>query len=231
MPARDTAGRSLVQWAWRERLDLVSTADRVAGLLRERIAEGDFSPGDRLSEENLSRALGVSRNTLREAFRLLVRERLVVHEMNRGVFVRVPTAADVKDVFALRCILETAAMQAAPDGDLTEVAAAVEHGELAALQDDWPAVATADLHFHRALVGLLRNRRVDELMESSMAELRLAFHAIGPASGFHEPYLRRNRLILDLLQEAKIEEAVAELQSYLQDAQGQLVAASDDVSG
>ena len=211
---------------WRHRLMQSSTADKVAEVLRERIAEGDFAPGDRLSEESLSRNLGVSRNTLREGFRLLVRERLVVHEMNRGVFVRVPTPADVQDLFDLRCILETAAIRASTVVDLAGARTAVERGEAAAADGDWPAVATADLHFHRALAGLLRNRRVDELMESSMAELRLAFHAVGPAAGFHAPYLRRNRLILDLLLTGKIEEAVGELRDYLQDAQGELVAAS-----
>jgi DNA-binding GntR family transcriptional regulator len=219
----ETPGAALI---WRHRLVQSSTADKVAEVLRERIAEGDFSPGDRLSEESLSRVLGVSRNTLREGFRLLVRERLVVHEMNRGVFVRVPTPADIQDLFGLRCILETAGIRASTVADLAGAVTAVERGEAAAADGDWPAVATADLHFHRALAGLLGSRRVDELMESSMAELRLAFHAIGPAAAFHAPYLRRNRLILDLLLSGKIEGAIRELRDYLQDAQGELVAAS-----
>lgn len=220
----EMAGAPLI---WRHRLVQSSTADKVAEVLRERIAEGDFSPGERLSEESLSRGLGVSRNTLREGFRLLVRERLVVHEMNRGVFVRVPSPEDIQDLFGLRCILETAGIRASTLVDLAGARTAVERGEAAAADGEWPAVATADLHFHRALAGLLRNRRVDELMESSMAELRLAFQAIGPAAGFHAPYLRRNRLILDLLLSSKVEAAVEELRDYLQDAQGELVAASD----
>jgi DNA-binding GntR family transcriptional regulator len=56
-------------------------------LLRTHIMEGLFPPGTRLSEEVLGQALGVSRNTLREAFRLLCHERLAVHQMNRGIFV------------------------------------------------------------------------------------------------------------------------------------------------
>jgi DNA-binding GntR family transcriptional regulator len=206
----------------------VSTVDKVAEILRERIAEGDFTPGERLSEESLSRALGVSRNTLREGFRLLMRERLVDHQMNRGVFVRVPTPADIEDLFALRCIIETAAIRASVDADLTDVLAAVERGEEAAAEGDWSAVATADLRFHRALTALLGNERIDELVETSMAELRLAFHAVGPAPAFHAPYLRRNRLIVDLLLKANTEEAADELRSYLEEAQRELVAASDE---
>jgi DNA-binding GntR family transcriptional regulator len=223
---QDKGGRTEELSAYRETVAQVSTASKVAQVLRERIAEGDFAPGARLSEESISRALGVSRNTLREAFRLLVRDRLVVHEMNRGVFVRVPSARDIKDLFGLRRILEAAAMQAAGGGDLTAVLTAVERGEKAAGEGDWAAVATADLHFHRALTALLDSERVDEVMEASMAELRLAFHAVGAVSTFHRPYLRRNRLILDLLAGGQVEDAVQELESYLRDAERQVVAAA-----
>ncbi len=208
-----------------EPLEQVSTADRVADILRERITEGDFPPGTRLSEERISRALGVSRNSLREGFRLLVRERLVVHQMNRGVFVRLPTATDIGDLFRLRCLLETAAVRASSGADLTAVLAAVERGEKAGAEDDWAVVATADLRFHRALTGLLRSERVNDLMGTLMAELRLAFHATASAPAFHEPYLRRNRVIVDHLLAGSTEPALQELESYLADAQRDLLMA------
>ncbi|MGA8519428.1 MAG: GntR family transcriptional regulator, partial [Pseudonocardiaceae bacterium] len=47
-----------------------STAERVADVLRTRIAEGLFPPGTRLAEDTIGSGLGVSRNTLREAFQL-----------------------------------------------------------------------------------------------------------------------------------------------------------------
>jgi DNA-binding GntR family transcriptional regulator len=65
-----------------------STAERIVEVLRGRITEGYFTPGTRLSEDALAEALGVSRNTLREAFRLLTHERLLEYRLNRGVFVR-----------------------------------------------------------------------------------------------------------------------------------------------
>lgn len=224
MTAQDSPTTSRGPAAWREHLVQVSTAERVAGVLRGRIAAGDVVPGERLSEEGISRALGVSRNTLREGFRLLVRERLVVHEMNRGVFVRVPTPADVRDLFALREVVESAAIRASGGADLRAVVAAVREGERAAAAGEWPAVATADLDFHGALVAVLGSERLNDLMTTSMAELRLAFHA-REAAPFHEPYLRRNRLIADLLTAGRTEDAVAELRSYLRDAEAELVQA------
>src|SRR5258707_808947 len=83
-----------------------STAERVAGILRDRVIEGFFPPGTRLSEEAIGEALGVSRNTLREAFRLLAHEHLLVHELNRGVFVRTLTKEDVVALYRVRRVLE-----------------------------------------------------------------------------------------------------------------------------
>jgi DNA-binding GntR family transcriptional regulator len=210
---------------YRERMAPLSMVDRVAGALRDGIADGALIPGQRLAEDEIAHALGVSRNTLREAFRLLVRERLVRHEMNRGVFVRTPQHDDVRDVFGLRRIIEVAAIERSADSDLTAVLAAVERGEQAAATDDWSAVATADLQFHRAIAGLLRSERVNDLMNSSIAELRLVFHAAGPTRAFHEPYLARNRRIADLLAAGCQSAAVLELTSYLDKAEKEVLAA------
>ena len=70
------------------RIDRSSTAERVADVLRELIIRGDLPAGTPLREQQLVGSLDVSRNTLREAFRLLGRERLVDYTLHRGVAVR-----------------------------------------------------------------------------------------------------------------------------------------------
>ena len=89
----------------------MSTAEKVADILRTRILQGYFPPGDRLAEGAIGGALGVSRNTLREAFRLLGHEGLLVQELNRGVFVRVPTMEDVVDIYRVRRFVEGQAVR------------------------------------------------------------------------------------------------------------------------
>lgn len=204
-----------------------STASRVADALRTRIIEGLLLPGTRLSEEEIGEALGVSRNTLREAFRLLGHERLLVHEFNRGVFVRALTAEDIRDLYRFRRILETAAVRhaatAAPD--LAQVRAAVEEGEAAARREDWPKVGTANMHFHTGLAALAGSRRVDEAMQHLLAELRLVFSVMADPRTFHEPYLADNRTMLDLLAQGRHEEAERTLGAYLDRAERQLLEA------
>ncbi|MFR9792335.1 GntR family transcriptional regulator [Streptomyces sp. MB22_4] len=201
-------------------LGRTSTAERVSDILRSRVADGYFPPGTRLSEDSIGGALGVSRNTLREAFRLLTHERLLVHELNRGVFVRVLSVEDVEDIYRTRALVECAVVRGLgePPYPLRGMAGAVAAGETAAAEDDWKAVGTANIHFHQELVALARSERTDELMRSVFAELRLAFHLVDDPRRLHEPYLARNRRILRALETGERDGAEGLLETYLADS-------------
>ncbi|WP_215451046.1 MULTISPECIES: GntR family transcriptional regulator [unclassified Streptomyces] len=206
-------------------LGRTSTAERVADILRSRIAEGFFPPGTRLSEDSIGGALGVSRNTLREAFRLLTHERLLVHELNRGVFVRVLTVEDVEDIYRTRRLVECAVVRGLGDPPyrLEGLAEAVAEGQRDARESDWKGVSTANIHFHRELVALAGSARTDELMRSVFAELRLAFHVVDNPRELYEPYLARNLLILRTLQRGERAEAERMLVEYLDDSLRRMV--------
>ncbi|MFI9724468.1 GntR family transcriptional regulator [Streptomyces sp. NPDC052396] len=198
-----------------------STAQRIADGLRDRIERGVLPPGTRLSEEALGRELEVSRNTLREAFRLLLHDNLVEHRLNRGVFVRVLDPDDVTDIYRMRAALESAGVRAAPQAapKLREaVSAAVAEAEWAADEGDWSEVASADLRFHRALAALADSARIDTAMDRLLAELRLAFHPMPSPRRFHQPFLVRNRALERLLARGESARAEAELARYLDDA-------------
>ncbi|MFF5520648.1 GntR family transcriptional regulator [Streptomyces coeruleorubidus] len=201
-------------------LGRTSTAERVSDILRSRIAEGYFPPGTRLSEDSIGGALGVSRNTLRESFRLLTHERLLVHELNRGVFVRVLTVEDVEDIYRTRRLVECAVVRGLgePPYGLDGLAGAVDEGRRAAREGDWKAVGTANIHFHRELVALAASERTDELMRSVFAELRLAFHVVDEPQRLHEPYIARNVAILEALQVGDRGKAEGLLAGYLDDS-------------
>jgi DNA-binding GntR family transcriptional regulator len=210
----------------RELLGRKSTADRVAALLRERILEGFLRPGTRLSEEAIGGALGVSRNTLREAFRMLARERLLEHELNRGVFVRTVSEADAIDLYRVRRYIEIAAVRNlsdAPASALSAMAAAAAEGERAAGDERWSDVGTANMHFHQALVTMACCPRLEDFMHQVLAELRLVFHVMVNAREFHEPYLQRNQQILSAVESGDTDKAVELLEDYLSDAENQLV--------
>jgi DNA-binding GntR family transcriptional regulator len=209
--------------------DRSSTPEWIAGTLRTAITDGRCQPGSRLREERIAGALNVSRNSVREAFRLLVHERLLVYELNKGVFVRTLSAADVVDLYRIRRLLEIGAIQAAtPDAldlALPRAAEALAEAQAAAARDDWQAVGTANMHFHQAIAALAGSRRVDETMRQVLAELRLVFHVMARHRRFHEPYLSGNRELYALLAAGDLAGAQLRLASYLDAAERQLVEA------
>ena len=208
-------------------LGRTSTAERVADILRTRVSEGYFRPGVRLSEQDIGTALGVSRNTLREAFRLLTHERLLVHELNRGVFVRLLTVEDVIDLYRVRKVVECAAARSVTERPKTfaRLAKAVSDGDDAEKLEQWQELGTANIRFHQALAALTGSARIDELMQGIFAELRLVFHVMADPRRFHERYLVRNHEILDRIEAGDGSGAEKLLAVYLDDSRRQLVEA------
>jgi DNA-binding GntR family transcriptional regulator len=205
-----------------------STAERIADVLRGRITEGELRPGTQLSEERLVAQLGVSRNTLREAFRLLAHDGLLVHQRNRGVFVHELDKDDLIDLFRLRRTLECTVLRSLTDLSperLGPMHAQVEAAESAASRGEWNEVVTANMHFHQSLVGLAGSRRIQDLTRRLLAELRLVFYVVDNPQALHEGYVRRNRGLLDLLDKGEVAAAADELERYLQDSQVELLAA------
>ena len=189
----------------------------VADELRQRIISATYLPGQRLSEATLAAELEVSRNTLREAFRVLTEQRLIVVVPHRGVSVAMPQASAVIDVYRVRRIVEPGVLHLAsplhPAAD--EMRAAVEAGEAALAAADWDGVGTANMRFHAAIVGLADSTRLDRQFRNISAELRLAFVRIDEPHRLHAPFVERNRAILDQFLAGRIDEATTSLVEYL----------------
>lgn len=86
-----------------ERGDAVNTAF-VA--IRNRIIEGTYAPGRRLTQREISAELGVGRTPLREALRMLEAEGYVESEANRGISVTQVDVHTAEDLYALRLLIE-----------------------------------------------------------------------------------------------------------------------------
>jgi DNA-binding GntR family transcriptional regulator len=211
----------------RRLFDRASTVELLAAALRERIIKGVYLPGERLAEEAIVKSLKVSRNSLREAFRLLTHERLLVHELNRGMFVRKLTVEDVVDLYRVRKLVECSAVRkldARPPraDDMVEAVAA---GDRAMKDADWRALGTANMMFHQAVGELADSPRIDELMRNILAELRLVFHTMADPRRFHEPYLERNKEILAAIEAGDGPRAERLMLKYLEDSEQQIVEA------
>lgn len=224
-------------------------AARGVDALRSEIWRGEHRPGSRLDEASLATRLGLSRNSLREAFRLLAHERLVVHEPHRGVFVRVVDADATRQIFEVRRHLECGALQEATvrltearsalrdatdphalakaqavlgawQSTLDAAEDAVAAAEDAAGAQAWGEVGTHNVEFHLAIVRLADNDTFTRIMSILMTEVRLRFLHVGDERSVHEPWIAENRRILALLRAGDGARAAWALEAYLVRAGG-----------
>ncbi len=178
-----------------------STLPQVAAeRLRALIIEGILAPGARLNERELSEQLGVSRTPLREAFRLLAAEGLLLQLPNRGVQVVALSREDVRHAFEVMASLEGLAGELAAaratDADLED---------LRALQDDLERA-----HKRRDLPGYYRvNRAIHDRLNLIAANPVLAQTYRTLNARLHALRFRSN------LNGAKWDRAVAEHRSML----------------
>lgn len=83
-----------------------SLREVVVSSLREAIVTGHFNPGDHLKERELSETMGISTTPIKEAFRILGHEGLVITIPRRGTFVSEMAETNIHEVLLLKGVIE-----------------------------------------------------------------------------------------------------------------------------
>ncbi|UCF93043.1 MAG: GntR family transcriptional regulator [Desulfobacterales bacterium] len=114
-------------------MEIESIADRARHHIQEWIITGQLQPGQQLKEEEVAQRLGISRPPIREAFKTLEAEGLIVRKPRRGVYVPEMTAQDVREVYTLKATLYELAIALAMEfirepqiGELESIVQAME---------------------------------------------------------------------------------------------------------
>lgn len=141
--------------------------------IRADILFGRLPPGQKLKLDRLKQDYGVSVSTLREILSRLASERLVLAEGQRGFDVTPVSVDDLKEIAALRELLEShALMQSFAAGDVEwEAGVVAAHHKLALMEERMKAGDRSDTEtwkrydwlFHQALISACGSR---ELMET-----------------------------------------------------------------
>ncbi len=185
------------------RLKRTSTADQVAMGLADKIMSGELRPGQPLRENTIAIDLRISRNTVREAVRLLEQSGLVTYEFNRGTIVKEPSVDDLVELYRARLALEVAAVVTpATDDGIARVREAFERLTTAAGGGDAHEIVENDLAFHVALVSLLDSSRVDAFYAQLVRELEFYLMVLSLEEREHErpgDVLTEHRPIVDAI--------------------------------
>lgn len=135
--------------------------DMVVDEVRRLILDGQLHPGTHLVEDRLAEQLGVSRNPVREAIRVLGAEGFVTLSARRGAFVATLSAIEAQDFFDVRLALEPlgaklAAKAAGPDG-VAQLEEILERARVAMEIGEHSALAELNSEFHARVFQLSGN--------------------------------------------------------------------------
>ncbi len=92
-----------------------SLADMTKRYLEKKIVTNTFKPGQQIKEDDIASKLEISRPPIREAFKALESEGLVIKKPRKGVFVIEMVKTDVIEVYMLKANLYAMATELAMD--------------------------------------------------------------------------------------------------------------------
>ncbi|WP_027487131.1 GntR family transcriptional regulator [Allorhizobium undicola] len=191
-------------------------AARLARTLAERIVRGEMAPGVRLAQDHIAEEFGVSQASVRDAFRRLEAQGLVVSLPRRGVRVASFDIRQVHEVAEMRAALEVLALKhAAPfltPALLDEAQAAAAACDAADNVEDWEA---ANRRFHRLIVSTCDMPRllaaIDDLHAVSARFLLAGWQSTWERRTDHD-----HRAILEALRRGDAANACLVLEKHVQ---------------
>jgi len=131
--------------------------------IKKEILQGNLVPGTRLVETSLAKDLGVSRNPIREALRLLMQDGLVQATAS-GQIVHPMTIEDIQEIYECRMMVEpfaaSLASQRIKSNEILTLYSHVEQAETCFEAGDIDGTIEANSKFHNSIVQFSHNQLV-----------------------------------------------------------------------
>jgi DNA-binding GntR family transcriptional regulator len=165
------------------RRDSSLAVDQSYHAIRDLILQQKLRPGERTSVVALSERLGFGRTPIKEAITRLASEGLLVVSDRRGTYVKEAAPKQIRDLFAVRRLIESYGARESvtliTDEDIAAIGAVL--GEMAAESLDesnrrrsLSRFTTLDATLHRSILAGAQNHALTRLYDSMNFELQIA---------------------------------------------------------
>ena len=210
----------------------LATHELVAAVLREAIASGHLKASDPLPQDEIASQLDVSHIPVREALRQLQSEGLVTYQPNRGATVTALSPAEIRELYEIRAVLESAAIRRAaprltPDA-LAHAAQLLDLAEQSADGAEWGAL---DVDFHELIYALDDRPRLREMIDGLLRRVDRYWLSHGLMLKYRREFEQEHRALLDALTRRDADQAALLLERHLDGASQRLVAELERVEG
>jgi len=156
----------------------------IVAMIRDAIVTGKLKPGEHLKESTIARQMSVSRIPVREAFRQLEQEGLIVSVPNQGSFVRAFDEQDVREIFSLRAALEDLACEIVirerrlRPADFKYLEDCIRQQQEAVGAGDFGRLAELDLGFHEFICSKSESGRLLKMWRGLRAQIQVLFYQL-----------------------------------------------------
>lgn len=151
-----------------EQADRYSLRGRVFHRLRDDILNGKYREFEELREAAIAEEMGVSRTPVREALRQLELEGLIQIIPNKGAYVTGITVKDVKDIYAIRSLLEGLCARWATENiskeQMEEMEENIYLSEFHAGKGHAQQLTELDNRFHDILYGASNSKMLEHVL-------------------------------------------------------------------
>lgn len=138
-------------------------------LIKRMILKGHFKPGERLTENQLSKKLGVSRTPIRESLRKLAAEGLVDISPKSGARISELAKNDIDEIYEIRDVLESFAAEKAAssitDVEIETLKKLLRESKKSLINKDILRMAQINTKFHNVIYKASKNRRLIKLID------------------------------------------------------------------
>ncbi|GAA1308621.1 GntR family transcriptional regulator [Brachybacterium tyrofermentans] len=226
-----------VQLPMMQPLRRTSIIDQAELELRNAIYYGDLRPNDGIPEVQVSRQMGISRSSLREACQRLVRDGLLTQIPGRGLYVTRMDAGTMSDFIDYRLGIE---MQSATivadtistlhrrgetakiDALLAPLRASLERSRAALAAEQLIEAGNADLDLHQQLAEITTNRFLSTAMNTIVILTRMGSFSDPLGFGVRADITTTHEALIAALAEGDGSRARALLRESLQELAGRL---------
>lgn len=188
----------------KDKMDFQSFVSRIENM----ILTGAFKPRERLVEATLSEMFGVSRYTVRDAFKVLETKELVIVTPFRGVVVSELSREEVEEIFVIRAALEQVALRLSTQNmttvDIKVLRKMIKKIEEAHREDNFAAMVTADTNFHDYIFQMSRNKILRRMINDLRNRCHIIRYSAWSLPGILEQVMEEHGLIVDAIESGDI---------------------------
>lgn len=206
-------------------MQIKTTADQIADVIRNEIFSGNYMSEDKLKENEIASRLSVSRTPVREALRKLEAEGLAEFRPNKGVIVPQIDDHDIDEICELRILIELHCVRKfikiATEQNFEEMENIIEQMKNALSNNDIPAYFAMSLDFHAYYIRHCQNERMYSFFNSIRNTMRMAQSILGKTGSFNLKSMDEHLEIMRLLKN-RSPECEKVLRFHIEDACNQM---------